>query len=102
MDSNGTWMVSPTAYEKNGEEWARNNPTGTGPFKFASFEKDVSYKVVKNPDYWQEGKPLLDGINLIYINDATTIKMAMQAGEAPAKRGSFVLIDSWYNKEPEW
>ena len=51
MDSASDWMVSPTAYEKNGEEWMRNNPVGTGPFKFLSFERDVSYKSVRNPGW---------------------------------------------------
>src|SRR4030042_2986977 len=60
LDSAGTWMVSPTAFEKNGADWMRNNPVGTGPFKFVSFERDVAYKAAKNPDYWMKGKPYLD------------------------------------------
>jgi peptide/nickel transport system substrate-binding protein len=79
---NGAWMVSPTAFEKNGIDWARNNPVGTGPFKFESFQRDVSYKVVRNPDYWQKGKPYLDGIEIDYIADPMTQRAAIQAGEA--------------------
>lgn len=79
---NGAWMVSPTAFEKNGIDWARNNPVGTGPFKFLSFQRDVSYKVVRNADYWQKGKPYLDGIEIDYIADPMTQRAAMEAGEA--------------------
>jgi peptide/nickel transport system substrate-binding protein len=79
---NGAWMVSPTAFEKNGIDWARNNPMGTGPFIFESFQRDVSYKVVRNPDYWQAGKPYLDGIEIDYIADPMTQQASMQAGEA--------------------
>jgi peptide/nickel transport system substrate-binding protein len=79
---NGAWMISPTAFEKNGMDWARLNPVGTGPFKFQSFQRDVSYKVVKNPDYWQKGKPYLDGIEISYIADPMTQRAALQAGEA--------------------
>jgi peptide/nickel transport system substrate-binding protein len=82
FDGASTWMISPSAYEKNGQDWARNNPTGTGPFKFASFEKDVNYKVVKNPNYWQKGKPYLDGINLVYAADSTLLKTNLQSGQA--------------------
>jgi peptide/nickel transport system substrate-binding protein len=82
--SQGTWMISPTAFDKNGEEWARNNPTGTGPFKFSSFERDVNYKVVKNPDYWDTGKPILDAVTVLYISDSNTIRMAMEGGQADA------------------
>ena len=48
---------------------------------FDSFTPDVSYKVVRNPDYWVKGKPYLDGIDYIIIADTTTQKMAMKAGE---------------------
>jgi peptide/nickel transport system substrate-binding protein len=81
-DGAGTWMVSPTAFEKHGVDWMRDNPVGTGPFKFKSFQRDVSYKVVKNPDYWIKGKPYLDAIEILYVADPLTQKAAMQAGEA--------------------
>jgi peptide/nickel transport system substrate-binding protein len=79
-----TWMVSPTAYEKNGEDWMRENPVGTGPFVFESFQRDVSYKAVKNPNYWQEGKPYLDAVEILYVADPLTQKAAIEAGEADA------------------
>jgi peptide/nickel transport system substrate-binding protein len=82
MDSNATWMVSPTAYEKNGADWMRNNPVGTGPFKFVSFTRDVSYKAVKNPDYWVKGVPYADEIEILYVADPLTQKATFQAGEA--------------------
>ena len=40
---------SKAAFEKNGLEWMRANPVGTGPFKFESFQLDASLKVVRNP-----------------------------------------------------
>jgi peptide/nickel transport system substrate-binding protein len=78
---NGAWMISPTAYEKNGADWARLNPVSTGPFIFKSFQRDESYKVARNPDYWQTGKPYLDAIEIAYIADSMTQKAAMEAGE---------------------
>ena len=79
-DVNASWMVSPTASEKNGDTWTKNNPVGTGPFKFVSFARDNEYKVTRNPDYWQKGLPYLDGIQIQYISDATTRKMAGLSG----------------------
>jgi peptide/nickel transport system substrate-binding protein len=81
-DSAGTWMVSPTAFQANGVDWMRNNPVGTGPFKFESFHRDVGYNVVRNPDYWIEARPYLDAIEIMYVADPLTQKAAMQAGEA--------------------
>jgi peptide/nickel transport system substrate-binding protein len=81
LDSTATWMVSPTAFEKNGKDWMRNNPVGTGPFKFVSFQRDVSYKAVRNPDYWINGLPYLDEIDILYVADPLTQKAVLQAGE---------------------
>ena len=78
---NGAWMISKAAFEKNGADWARANPVGTGPFKFESFQRDVGYNVVRNPDYWQKGIPYLDAIEIAYIADPMTQKAAMEAGE---------------------
>jgi peptide/nickel transport system substrate-binding protein len=75
------WMASPTAFQKNGADVMRNNPVGTGPFKFVSFQRDESYKVVRNPDYWQKGKPYLDAIEIAYIADPMTQKAAMESGD---------------------
>ena len=55
-------IQSPAALEKNGREWTKLNPVGTGPFLFKSFVRDVSLEYVKNPNYWQKGKPYLDGV----------------------------------------
>ncbi len=50
----------------------RTNPIGTGPFKFAEFNSNSTIKVVRNPDYWKEGMPYLDGINWAIIRSRPT------------------------------
>jgi peptide/nickel transport system substrate-binding protein len=74
-------FVSPTAVQKNGIEWARWNPVGTGPFKFVSYERDVSMKFERFDNYWQTGKPYLDGIEIVAIGDQLTQVTAFEAGE---------------------
>ena len=74
--SNG--FISPTAFEENGLEWARQNPVATGPFKFDSFTRGDVLKYVRNDDYWQEGKPYLDGVYHHFITDTMTQQAAMQ------------------------
>lgn len=74
-------MVSPTAFEKNGEDWLRQNPVATGPFKFVSWQPEVGLKAVKNPDYWQEGKPYLDGVEVLVIPDTMTRLAFLQSKE---------------------
>ena len=36
----------------------RTKPIGTGPFKLAELNRNVSIKTVRNPDYWKPGRPL--------------------------------------------
>ncbi|MCJ7782861.1 MAG: ABC transporter substrate-binding protein, partial [Desulfobacterales bacterium] len=74
-------MISPTAFKKNGEEWCANNPVGTGPFRFVSWEKDLKITYKKFEGYWQKGKPYLDGIEVHYIADKTVAGLGFRKDE---------------------
>jgi peptide/nickel transport system substrate-binding protein len=80
-------IVSPTAAEKFGKDTAMN-PTGTGPFKFESYQIDNVVRIVKNPDYnWapsmfkHQGPPYIDAINWRIIADPATRVAALKSGE---------------------
>jgi peptide/nickel transport system substrate-binding protein len=76
-----TQMASKAFVDKNGVEAARWHPVGTGPFIFDSYERDAKLTYKKNPNYWQKGKPYLDGLEFIVIQDATVRKLAFQKGD---------------------
>jgi len=40
----------------------KTNPIGTGPFKFVSFTPGKRSEFVRNPDYWETGKPYFDKV----------------------------------------
>jgi len=84
FSESNVFMVSPTAYEKNGVEWMRANPVGTGPFKFVSFERDVKAVYTRYENYWDTGKPYVDGLQYLYIADPLTQKAVMISGAADA------------------
>lgn len=63
------------------EERAKKHMIGTGPFKFVDWERDVFLKYTRNDDYWQEGRPYLDGLEFIWIKDPVTAMAAFKAGE---------------------
>ena len=77
----GTWMVSPAAIEEKGIEWAREHPVGTGPFQFVSYKRDERVTYKRFEDYWDEGQPYLDGLELIFLSDPQTLKAAFLGGE---------------------
>jgi peptide/nickel transport system substrate-binding protein len=80
-------MYSPTAIQTHDPDWGLDHACATGPFEFESFEKDVRLKYVRNDDYWQEGKPYLDSIEWIFVQDVMTRVASFKAGEAQVVTG---------------
>jgi ABC-type transport system substrate-binding protein len=73
-------IVSPTAVARLGEEF-KNNPVGTGPFRFVEWIKDDRIVFERNEEYW--GRPAyLDRLILRVVPDATARYLALQQGEA--------------------
>ncbi len=96
---------------------------GTGPFTLESFTSGDSIVLAANPDYWQDGLPLLDGVEFQFIPEESVKLTNLQSGEVdwidtvPPERlgqlegGDEVVIgrvagnDYWYmatnqNREP--
>src|SRR5436309_2440197 len=59
----------------------RQHPVGTGPFKFVEFKPNESIKLVKNPEYWKQGRPYLDGIEYTIIPNRSTAILGFIAGQ---------------------
>ncbi len=59
----------------------RQNPIGTGPFKFVGFKPNEYVKVTRNPDYWKKGRPYLDGIEYTIIKNLSTAVLALVSGK---------------------
>jgi peptide/nickel transport system substrate-binding protein len=54
---------------------------GSGPFKLERLGSDSSASVVRNPDYYERGKPYLDRIALPYIPDNSARITALRTGD---------------------
>ena len=78
----GGWMISPTFYEENGDDVVYTTPVGTGPFVCVSSNLDSEIIYEKNENYWQEGKPYLDGIEITLCSDSTTAMTIFKSGDA--------------------
>jgi len=59
----------------------RTKPVGTGPFKFAELNRNVSIKLVRNPNYWKQGRPFVDAIEMRIIDSRSTRILGFVAGE---------------------
>jgi peptide/nickel transport system substrate-binding protein len=61
---------------------ANQTPIGTGPFKFKEWVRGSHIHMVRNDEYWQPGKPYLDGIYYRVMPDAGARVIAMETGQA--------------------
>jgi peptide/nickel transport system substrate-binding protein len=59
-------------------------PVGTGPFSFESFTIGQRSLCVRNPSYWQEGKPYVEEWEDISIDDPQARLNALLSGEIDA------------------
>ncbi|CAH2599950.1 ABC transporter substrate-binding protein [Rhodovastum atsumiense] len=69
-------------------------PIGTGPFRFKEWVRGSHITLERNPDYWQPGKPYLDGIIFRFIPDAVARTVALEAGEIDQAIGSLIPVTS--------
>jgi ABC-type transport system substrate-binding protein len=82
-----SWAVfSPTAYEKDGQEYMQTHPVGTGAYMLKEFVPDQIMVLEKFPDYWgkdAQGRqlPYMDTVELHMFGDPTPMTMALQAGQ---------------------
>ena len=82
------FQMSKKAYTTHDKDWLRSNFVGTGPFKLVEWKRDSHIKWERNKDYWQKGRPYLDGIEIRYIPDPVTTSAMMQAKEADMWTGA--------------
>ena len=80
----------PRHYEKN--------INGTGPFTFVEHQRGSKWVGKKNPNYWDKGKPYLDGYQALFVKDSAAQVAAVRGerahiqfrGFSPAERDSLV------------
>jgi peptide/nickel transport system substrate-binding protein len=77
------WIYKADILAKD-PHWYEKNVMGTGPFKFVEYVRGSHWVGKKNPDYWDKGKPYLDGFRAIFIRDA--------AAQVAAVRGERAMI----------
>ncbi|WP_092863706.1 ABC transporter substrate-binding protein [Quadrisphaera sp. DSM 44207] len=86
-------MQSPTAMEQHAadgtegseedprfSEYATAHPTGTGPFRFASWERGQQVVLERNEEYWGEAASVDEAVVRV-IPDGNARLQALQAGE---------------------
>lgn len=60
---------------------ANQKPIGSGPFKFAKWERGSFVELTRNDDYFKAGKPYLDRLVFKIMPDAAARLLAFERGE---------------------
>jgi peptide/nickel transport system substrate-binding protein len=63
-------------------KWYEKNVDGTGPFIFVNYTKGSVWEGKRNPDYFQKGRPYLDGYKAFFIADSTAGVNAIKSKQA--------------------
>jgi len=91
------WIYKADILERD-VHWYEKNIMGTGPFVFVEHVKGSRWVGRRNPDYWDRGKPYLDGYQALFIRDDAAQVAAIKSerahvqfrGFSPAQRDDIV------------
>lgn len=77
-----TWIVQQKHYTGVGDasQYTDTNPVGTGPYILKSFTPQ-NYILVKNPHYWQPGKPQVNELEFPAFDSNTSAELALDRGQ---------------------
>jgi peptide/nickel transport system substrate-binding protein len=82
-------IIAPGPVRAKGKEYARENPVGTGPFKYVSFKRDTNAVFEKNPNYWKAGQPYVDKLEFVFVKEGMTQLAYMQSGDGQILTNQF-------------
>jgi peptide/nickel transport system substrate-binding protein len=94
-----TWIVAKHIWASVGDptKYTDATPVGTGPFKFKSFTPQL-IDLVKNPNYWQPGKPIVPEIKYPAYDSNTTANPAMDADQTDWNGNFQAQLDTLFVK----
>lgn len=77
------WMVAfPLVPARdNSPETLAERPSGSGPFRLASFTRDQSLVLRRNPAFWDPARPRLDTVEFRFFRDEDSLVSALESGD---------------------
>src|SRR5881296_2600651 len=68
----GTWIIPREVVEQFGDLKKPESAIGTGPFLLERYEPNIKTVFKRNPDYYRDGQPYVDGAEWLVIDDEST------------------------------
>jgi peptide/nickel transport system substrate-binding protein len=93
------FIVPKNLVEKQGDAFFKN-PVGTGPFKVKELARGSHLTLVRNPNYWEPGKPYLDTLRFDFATDSNSRLLALKDGQTQIADGiPFSQVNSLKNSK---
>ena len=74
--------IVPNNYDGQTEAQFYTHPIGTGPFMWDYWHKGQALKLVRNPFYWEKGKPYLNSVTWADVPSDNTRELNLKGGQA--------------------
>jgi peptide/nickel transport system substrate-binding protein len=76
-------VIFPKKYlDKDPNYFKKNNPIGSGPFRFKSYTRGSTFEGERNPDYFIKDRPYLDGYKFFISTETSVRAAAIRSGRA--------------------
>ena len=66
------WIIAPEVVQQFGDLKKPESAIGTGPFILERYEPNVKTVFTRNPDYFRQGQPYVDGVEWLVLEDEST------------------------------
>jgi peptide/nickel transport system substrate-binding protein len=70
--SSSMWIIAPEMVQQFGDLKKPEAAIGTGPFLLERHEPNVKTIFRRNPDYFRQGQPYVDGVEWLVLDDEST------------------------------
>jgi peptide/nickel transport system substrate-binding protein len=86
------WIYKADILAKD-PHWYETHVMGTGPFIFVEHVKGSHWVGKKNPNYWDKGKPYLDGYRALFVSSSSAQVAAIRGERAHIQFRGFTPAD---------
>jgi peptide/nickel transport system substrate-binding protein len=75
------WIIAPEVVQQFGDLKKAESAIGTGPFLLERYEPNVKTIFKRNPDYFRDGQPYVDGVEWLVVEDASAALAMYRSGQ---------------------
>jgi peptide/nickel transport system substrate-binding protein len=76
-----TWIIAPEVVQQYGDLKKPETAIGTGPFLLERYEPNVKAVFTRNPEYFRQGQPYVDGVEWLIVGDESTALAMYRTGQ---------------------